>query len=108
MVKYGFLVNLPSILVGCLGVSVTKVGISWAVKKKGGIQVLYCKRCLHISIILRNDIQYRIGSLCLSHHNYTLMLGKVGCPVYLVELFVVFLEGSVLKVDIGGAVNKKG
>ena len=35
------------------------------------------------------------------------MVGKVGCIVYLVVLLVSCLGGSVLKVDLVGAVKKK-
>ena len=34
------------------------------------------------------------------------MVGKVGCIIYLEELLVGFLGGSILKVDIAGAAKK--
>ena len=43
-----------------------------------------------------------------SHHNYTLVMGKVGCLVNVMALIVVCLRSSVLKVDISGAVKEKG
>ena len=43
----------------------------------------------------------------ISHHNYTLMLGKVGCLVYLVAILVGFLRGSVLKDYLAGVVKEK-
>ena len=46
-------------------------------------------------------------SLCLSYHSYTLMVGKIGCILYLGALILGCLGGSVLKVDINGAVKKK-
>ena len=54
-----------------------------------------------------NYIQDSLESLYLSHHNYTLIMVKVGCPVYMAELLVDFLGGSYMKVDLSGAVNKK-
>ena len=41
------------------------------------------------------------------HHKYTLVMGKSGFIVNLEALHVGFLGGSVLKVDISGAANKK-
>ena len=41
------------------------------------------------------------------HQNSTLVLGKVGCLVNLVALLVGFIGGSVMKVDISGAVKNK-
>ena len=35
------------------------------------------------------------------------MVVKVGCIVYMAELILVCLVGSVLKVDLSGVVNKK-
>ena len=61
----------------------------------------------HIAAILCNYIQSILASLRLSHHNYTLMVVNVGCPVYLVALPVGCQGGSVLKVDLAGLVNKK-
>ena len=66
-----------------------------------------CFSSLYIVAILCNYIQASLGSLCLSHHNYKLMVGKVGCLVYLVALLVGCLGGSVMKVDFSGVVNKK-
>ena len=43
MGKVGYLVNIAAIIVGFLGVSVMKVDIAGAVKKKGRLQVLDCK-----------------------------------------------------------------
>ena len=43
----------------------------------------------------------------LSHHNYTLMVGKVGCLIYVAALLVSCLVGSVLDVDIDGVAKKK-
>ena len=71
-------------------------------------QVYLCFRPLHIASILWNYIQDSLGSLCLSHHNYTLIMGKVGCIVYLVALLLGCMGGSVLNVDITGSVKKKG
>ena len=36
------------------------------------------------------------------------MVGKVGCILYLAALLVCYLGGSVMKVDLDGAINKKG
>ena len=36
------------------------------------------------------------------------MVGKVGCLVYMVALLLGYMRGSVLKVDLSGAVKKKG
>ena len=66
-----------------------------------------CFSSLYIAAILWNYIQDSLGSLCLSHHNYTLMVGKVRCLVYLAEILVGCLGSSVMKVDLAGALNKK-
>ena len=63
---------------------------------------------LYIEAVLWNYIQYSLVSLFLSHHNYTLMLGKVRCLVYLAALLIGCLGGTVLKVDLAGVVKKKG
>ena len=65
-----------------------------------------CFRSLYIAAILWNYIQYSLGSLHLSIQNCTLMVGKDGCLVYMATLILGCLEGSVLKVDIAGAVKK--
>ena len=49
---------------------------------------------------------YITSILCLSHHNYTIMVVKVEYIVYLLEILVGFLGGSVLKVDFAGEVKK--
>ena len=67
-----------------------------------------CFRYLYIAAILFKYIQDSIVSLCLSHHNYTLMMGKVKCLIYLASLLVGLLRGSVLNVDLTGAVDLKG
>ena len=46
-------------------------------------------------------------SLCLSYHSYTLMVGKIGCILYLGALILGFLGGSVLKVDLSGLAKKR-
>ena len=61
---------------------------------------------LYIAAILWNYIRASLGSLCLSHQNYTLMVDKVGCLVYLSALLVGCMGGSVLTVDISGEVKK--
>ena len=66
-----------------------------------------CFRYLYVAAILCNYIQARLVSILLSNHNYILMLGKVGCLVFLSALLVGYLGGSVLKVGITGAVKKK-
>ena len=43
-----------------------------------------------------------------SHQKFTFLMRKVGCLVNMAALFVGFLRGSVLKVDLAGAVKKKG
>ena len=62
---------------------------------------------MYNAVILWNYTQARIGSLCLSCHNYTIIMGKVVCLVYLEVLLVGFLGYSVLKVDIYGEEKKK-
>ena len=66
-----------------------------------------CFRYLYIAAIKWNYIQASLGSLCLYHHNYTLMMGKFGCLVYMLALLVGCLGVSVLKVDLAGVVKKK-
>ena len=66
-----------------------------------------CFKYLYIVDILCNFIQSSLGLICLSHHNHTLMVGKFGCIVYIAVLLAVFLGGSVLEVDLAGAVKKK-
>ena len=65
-----------------------------------------CLRSLYIVAILWNYIQDSLGSLYILNQNYTLMVVKVGCIVYLAALIVGCLGGSVLKVDISGEVKK--
>ena len=64
-------------------------------------------RSMYIAAILCKYIQAILGSLWSSHHNCTLIMGKVVCIVYLSVLLVFFLGGSVLKVDIFGVVKKQ-
>ena len=115
MRKAGYLVNLAALLVGFLGGSVLEVDLDGVVKKKGDFRfwiasdasrVYLCFRYLYIAAILWNYIQARLGSLYLSKHNYTLMMGNVGCLVYMAALLIGCLGGSVLKVDLSGLVNK--
>ena len=54
-----------------------------------------------------NYIQSSLVLLYLSRQNDIYIVGKVGCILYLEALFVGFLGGSVLKVDISGAMKKK-
>ena len=64
-----------------------------------------CFRSLYIAAILMKYIQDSRGLLLLSHHNYTIMVGKVGCLVYLAALLVGCLGGSFLKIDISRVVK---
>ena len=66
-----------------------------------------CFRSLYTASILWNYIQYSLGSICLYNHNYALVVGKVGCLIYLEKCIVDYLGGSVLKVDIAGSVKKR-
>ena len=66
-----------------------------------------CFRFLYIEDILWKYTQNILGSICLSHNNYTLIVGKVVCLVIMVVLLVGFLGGSVMKVDLSGAAKKK-
>ena len=70
-------------------------------------RVSLCFRSLYIAYIMWNYIQARLGSLWLSYHNCTLIVGKVVCLVYLAVLFVSCLGYLVLKVDISGGWRKK-
>ena len=71
-------------------------------------RVYLCFRYLYITSILWNYIQSRLVSILLFRHNYTLIVGKVGCLVFTEALLVVFLVGSFIKVYLDGAVKKKG
>ena len=70
-------------------------------------RVSLCSRSLFIADILWNYIQYFLGSLCLSHQNYTFVMIKFGCLVYLVALLVGCLGGSVTKFDLAGKATKR-
>ena len=66
-----------------------------------------CLRYLYIAAFFWNYNQARLVQLLLSQHNYTLLIGKVGCLVNMVALLVDYLGGSVLKADIDETVDKK-
>ena len=64
-------------------------------------------RYLYIETILWNFIQNILGLLCVSNQNHTLVMGNVGCLVYLTANHVGCLGGPVMKVDFAGAVKTK-
>ena len=116
--KFGCLVNLTTLLVGCLGVFIFKgLYLRGSEEKQGRFKVLDCKVWLeyifcfcylHNTAILWNYTQSILGSMWLSRHNHTPMVSKVGCLVYMVDLLVGCLLGSVLKFNLAVVVNKKG
>ena len=71
-------------------------------------KVSLCFISLYIAATLWNYIQASLSSIFLSHHNYTIIVDKVGFLVYLAVLIIVCLGGSVMKVYIAGTVKKKG
>ena len=73
----------------------------------GDCRVSFCFRSLYTADILWKYIQGRIGSLYLSFHNCTIMVGKVVCLVYMEVIIVVLLGYSVLEVDLSGAGKNK-
>ena len=66
-----------------------------------------CFRSLYFEAILCNYIQASLGSLRLSHHNYTLLVGKVGCLVNMAALLLGLMGGTFMKVYLAGVVKKK-
>ena len=72
------------------------------------LRVSLCLRYLYIAATLWNYIQASLSLICLSHHNCTSIVDKVGCLVYLAAIILGCPESSFLKVDLSGSVKKKG
>ena len=73
---------------------------------RDALRINFCFRSLHIAAIFWNYISSSLGSLLLSRHKYTVMVGQVGFLVYLAAPLVGFLGCSSLKDDLTALVKK--